>query len=351
MLKKVAFTTLAVVAIAGITYLVIRTAVPTGQKPVVRPASPESAATLPSTAKGPKLEESKAPTTAGKPAIKAVGPRAVTEPKAEAKAAEAAGALETQAIVTGLQGEARGLEGKLVLGHLSSIDSGERGFSEVLAEAGYRFNARNKVGVSQVIRKLYEVAEFAGEQEYPIDDTQVFYERVMSENAHTLRTTLNAGATIPDSRLSRDNKHVTRPWIEVELKRALFADRVSVSLTPTAQYYFNSWGTNAKGIPLRRMAVGSGAEIRWWVAPKLISLGAWAKGYYHFYEEYDTSASTPTPTTDFALGSYLDLEVLKQVAVQLGVARGNTFLPDVRYETRFYDPIATRAYVALQIAL
>ena len=78
--------------------------------------------------------------------------------------------LKTQDIANGVAGG--GFEAIFLVGQLASL-SGNRNFAEGFGEAAYRLNANRRLGIGQSVKKLYEYAEYAGEQEIVFADTQL----------------------------------------------------------------------------------------------------------------------------------------------------------------------------------
>jgi len=237
----------------------------------------------------------------------------------------------------------------LLAGHAMGPDSGIRTFSEFLFEAQYHLSHKSHFGIGQDAKKLYEIAA-VGENEFLLGDTHLYYDYELSPEFLGLKWNIETGVTLPVSKESIDSKNVTRASIALHIKKALLDNEVALSASPLFAYSFNRYAT-LNGVPLQKMVLGGQVEADWQIARGKLNLVAWGKGYYRMYEEFDFSRTSPAATTSFGLGTYLKYRITNNIAPQIGVNRGTSILPNVRYDSAFYDQEATRFYVALEITL
>ena len=235
-------------------------------------------------------------------------------------------------------------------GHGMGAESGLRSFSEFLIEASYQASQRGRVVVGQDAKKLYEIAA-TGEEEFLPGDTHLFYQYALGEEFLDSKWMLETGVTLPISHESSSTKNVTRAHIALHVSKAVLSNRVTLSAAPYYAYSFNSNATDNNGSPLQKMVLGGQLEANWEILAKKLHLVVWGKGYYRMYEQFDFSQTTPSPTTSFGLGTYVEYRFTDGISTQVGLNRGTSLLPNVRYDAAFYDREATRYYVALSINL
>ncbi len=233
-------------------------------------------------------------------------------------------------------------------GEAVTTQSGTRSFTEFLAEGMFRIDNRSHVGIGQEARKLYEIAA-VGEQEFLVDDTRLFYDYELTPEFLGSQWNVETGVTLPVSKISSDTKNITRASVALHIKKELFDKQLALSVSPLFEYSFNRYATY-NGVPLQKMVFGAQAQADWEIIPSKLNFVAWGKGYYRMYEEYDFSSTTPAATTSFGLGTYFKYRITPNIAPQIGMSRGSTILQNIRYDSAFYDPEATRFYVALEIA-
>lgn len=245
----------------------------------------------------------------------------------------------------------RGNEGivlNALVGHMAGT-RGERAFTEGVVEAGYRFSNGTAVGVGQAAKKLYELAP-SGENEVIAADTVVFVNTPLSRDFIGMSWQLEGGTTLPVSSRSGEVGHVTRPSLGVRATK-IWNERFTISVAPSATYSFNRYVSGGNRVPLERASIGALAEATIAIVPERLSLVAWGKGRFHFYEQFDDRNSAPSPDTTGQYGTFLDLHFNRQLFTQVGWTYGTSLIRDARYDTFFYDPAAHRFYAALGIAL
>ncbi len=239
------------------------------------------------------------------------------------------------------------LTGNFFLSHMVALQKGNRAFSELGAGIGYQ-SGPSRIAVFQEAKKLYEIAA-RGENEFLLSDTVVAYDYDLSDDFGGFQWKLNAGATLPVSKNSQDNKHITRPSLGLEISRSFFDKRLKASYQPAFSYYFNRYATNGAGVPIEKMSFGQSVQVSFEIIPESLSIVGWGKGYFHGYEEFDFTKTSPANTTSYAYGSYLAYNVVKNVSLQAGYLRGNSLLVDPRYDSVYYDAPTHRGYAAIVV--
>lgn len=234
-------------------------------------------------------------------------------------------------------------------GHAAGFEEGTRAFSEFLAEATYYLDEKCYVGVGQDAKKLYLIAP-AGEEEFLLGDTRLFVNRELTPDLFGTRWEIELGSTLPVSKQSRDDKHITRTSVGLRISKGFFGDRVTVVYAPSFNYRFNRYATNAQGVPLEKIILAQEISATIAIIEKRLHLIGWGKGYHRSYEEFDNSLTSPGATDSFGVGAAVAVQVTNNISLEAGATRGTSMLRNVRYDSNFYDPEQTRYYGGLRLS-
>lgn len=242
----------------------------------------------------------------------------------------------------------QGFLANLEVGQVLGVNNSAPNFTEFLVEGSYRFNRRNEIGFGQEAKKLYQPVDASSGNSFLLNDTLVYYTGLIAEDLLSFEWKANVSITLPVSSDSQNVGRLTRTMAGLEISRKFFDNRISFRYQPAFSFYVNRNLTDPSGNPLHKMAFAQMADAKWDIKPKLISLNVWAQGFVYFYENYDNSFSSPSPSTELQWGSYVGVELAEFAQLQLGYLNGNTLIPDFRYDDNLSPAASSRLYAALK---
>ncbi len=221
-------------------------------------------------------------------------------------------------------------------------------YAVMALDLSYRFDGENSVRVLQTATKYTVVPQ--GDADFLLDDTTLQYTRLLVKDWNGFEARLRPSLSVPTSRESGRQGIVSRLGLSVPITRKFASGRVAATYTPFYRYQINRFRTRIGGAPLREHSLGHTLALAYSLTERLAA-EAVGQGQYNWNEQSPYAQVDARPQGGYAFGAGLSYGFGENVAVGAGYSQSDAFIRDGRYDVNLYDPVTSRYYLSLSVAL
>lgn len=216
--------------------------------------------------------------------------------------------------------------------------------TDFMFSGSFKFNSQNSAQLQQTFSKLY--IKDRTQQEWPVDDTILYYIRTLESKPYDSTLKWRLGATLPISETSTRNALITNQSLAFIMEKRFFDNNLTLRLTPSARKFWNKYTTTIDGRPLKAAAAAIGFTAIYSVTDSLSLTGA-ANATNTWIEktQYTQGEQSQDASYNFSLSASYDLS--NSVSFSLGYSQADSTMREGRYAVYAYDPQITEMTLGL----